>query len=355
MNNLHTGIILLVLIGYTSILKAQTTQSVKIKYSESGNYGVWMTKNLNTSKFTNGDLIQESKTEEQWIEFNKNKQPSWCNLYFNSENGPKYGKIYNWYAVNDLRGLCPIGWHIPTENEFSDLLYNRVENLKSTVGWYSYTTTHPIEDSRGILIGWRDRSWDGNGTNKTGFSGLPGGLIYKDGSFFSGSTGWWTSTEIDPTDSYFAGFESFAYSVKIKLFQNKDSIVKGEIQGVLSFVGGIGARYFNEGKRIKIFSESMNIPIENQIATTDAKGYFKFKNIPSGKYYFEIEYDSRQKNSKIPFIYDEIKGIQQDPQHTWVLVFNPDSNGSGLLEIEHNRGFYVRCVQDKTSVKLNSK
>ncbi|MFM7765029.1 MAG: FISUMP domain-containing protein, partial [Sphingomonadales bacterium] len=74
---------------------------------------VWMTKNLDVDKFRDGSSIPEAKTDEEWKKAGKNKQPAWC--YYNNDpaNGAKYGKLYNWYAVNDSRGLAPVGYHIP--------------------------------------------------------------------------------------------------------------------------------------------------------------------------------------------------------------------------------------------------
>ena len=70
-------------------------QSVKIGTQ------VWMTKNLNLDKFRNGDPIPKAETFEQWKKAGDNKQPAWC--YYNNDpaNGVKYGKLYNWYAVNN--------------------------------------------------------------------------------------------------------------------------------------------------------------------------------------------------------------------------------------------------------------
>ena len=82
---------------------------------------IWMTKNLNVKKFRNGDLIPESKTKEEWIKAAENGQPTWC--YYNNDklNGDKYGLLYNWYAVNDERGLSPLGSHIPSRQDIEDL------------------------------------------------------------------------------------------------------------------------------------------------------------------------------------------------------------------------------------------
>lgn len=65
---------------------------------------IWMTRNLNVDKFCNGDPIPETKTNEEWIKAGENGKPAWCYYDNDPANGEKYGKLYNWYAVNDPRG-----------------------------------------------------------------------------------------------------------------------------------------------------------------------------------------------------------------------------------------------------------
>jgi uncharacterized protein (TIGR02145 family) len=141
----------------------------------------WMKRNLNVSLFRNGDPIPEIKTIDDWAKANENKQPAWC--YYNNDpaNGEKYGKLYNFYAVNDPRGLAPQGWHIPTTAEWG-ILINLLggqdvagKKMKSKIGWNN----------------------DGEGTNESNFSALPSGYYSIDSSFLKiGSfSGWWTSTE----------------------------------------------------------------------------------------------------------------------------------------------------------------
>jgi hypothetical protein len=81
---------------------------------------VWMETNLNVDKFRNGDPIPEARTKEDWLSAAKNGKPAWC---YYENNGEKYGKLYNWYAVNDPRGLAPEGWHIPSDEELMDRVY----------------------------------------------------------------------------------------------------------------------------------------------------------------------------------------------------------------------------------------
>jgi hypothetical protein len=61
---------------------------------------IWSTKNLDVSNFRNGDIIPEAKTDEEWAKFGQEHQPAWCYYDNDPENGKMYGKLYNWYAVN---------------------------------------------------------------------------------------------------------------------------------------------------------------------------------------------------------------------------------------------------------------
>jgi len=73
---------------------------------------MWMVENLNVSTFKNGDKIPEAKTDEEWIIAGKEGKAVWCYYNFSLEKGKKFGKLYNWYAVNDSRDISPEGWHI---------------------------------------------------------------------------------------------------------------------------------------------------------------------------------------------------------------------------------------------------
>ncbi len=169
-----------------SVLQAQVKE-VKIGTQ------VWMTKNLNVSTFKNGDPITEAKTAEEWIMAGENKQPAWC--YFDNDptNGTKYGKFYNWYAVIDARGLAPNGYHIPTDTEWTKLIDYlggkevAGTKMKSSSGWYQ----------------------NGNGTNESGFNGLPSGGRSPDGPFAPiGSYGsWWSSSEENASFAWYRGLK----------------------------------------------------------------------------------------------------------------------------------------------------
>lgn len=101
----------------------------------------WMGTNLNTEYFQNGVLIQEAVDAEEWKRANELEQPAWC--YYNNDfnNGTVMGKLYNWYAVSDPRGICPVGWHLPNDEEWDELVeyYGGPKNagakLKGKNGW----------------------------------------------------------------------------------------------------------------------------------------------------------------------------------------------------------------------------
>jgi uncharacterized protein (TIGR02145 family) len=149
---------------------------------------IWMTENLNIEKFRNGDSIPQAKTNKEWELAGKKKQPAWCyyenrKIQDDPNNGDKYGKLYNWHAVNDKRGLAPIGWHIPTDDEWT--------TLSNNLGGY---------ENAGIRMkrsnGWKN---NGSGTDESGFNGLPAGLRGPLGDFdhIGEYASWWSSSEKD--------------------------------------------------------------------------------------------------------------------------------------------------------------
>ena len=154
-----------------------TNQDVKIGEQ------TWMVTNLNVTNFRNGDSIPQARTVDEWNLARQNQTPAWCN--YNDEDS----KWYNWYAVNDPRGLAPEGWHIPSDAEWTQLVEflgggkSAIAKLKSTDRW----------DPKEV------------GTNESGFSAKPDGAF--DGTWeFSCGIGvlaeWWTSTEASPENAW---------------------------------------------------------------------------------------------------------------------------------------------------------
>jgi uncharacterized protein (TIGR02145 family) len=82
---------------------------------------VWMKRNLDVEKFRNGTIIPQAKTREEWIKAGLLKKPAWCYVDNDPVIGMKVGKLYNWYAVTDKRGLAPKGWAIPSIEDWAIL------------------------------------------------------------------------------------------------------------------------------------------------------------------------------------------------------------------------------------------
>ena len=150
-------------------------------------YQVWMVDNLSTARFHKGDPILEAKTIEEWQRAANNGLPAWCYYENKPANGVKYGKLYNWYAVNDSRVIAPAGFHVPSDDEWTTLTdylgyVNAGKKMKSANGW----------------------KYGVNGNNSSGFKGLPGGNRSYDGTFTHiGDYGhWWSSSEyVNESDS----------------------------------------------------------------------------------------------------------------------------------------------------------
>ncbi|MFW6019916.1 MAG: fibrobacter succinogenes major paralogous domain-containing protein, partial [Bacteroidales bacterium] len=170
-------------------------------YVKIGNQ-VWMAENLNTAFFRNGDSIKHVKTNKEWRIAGANQKPAWC--YYRSEStNDKYGKLYNWYAVNDPRGLAPEGWHIPSDKEW--------KTLEKELGMsenYTERNAYNRGTNKGSKLAsnkelWKYKSWHDNAVvlnetfNSTGFNAVPAG--FRNGlDGISKSKGYrayfWTST-----------------------------------------------------------------------------------------------------------------------------------------------------------------
>lgn len=143
---------------------------------------IWMAENLNISTFRNGDIIPEAKTEAEWRKAGENGKPAWCYYDNDSKNLERYGKLYNWYAVNDPRGLAPIGWEVSEIKDWKEIERSLGEGSEWIAGWKIRTK----------------KMWQAcNGTNESGFSALPNGKRNDNGDFEgfnideSGNLGYW--------------------------------------------------------------------------------------------------------------------------------------------------------------------
>ncbi|MEI6090297.1 MAG: FISUMP domain-containing protein [bacterium] len=156
---------------------------------------VWLGCNLDVDTYRDGTPIPEVTNRDEWVKLTTG---AWCYYENDPAMGAIYGKLYNWYAVNDPRGLAPEGWHIPTDAEWTELS-DCLGGEKVAGGKLKSTGTNEIGDGL-----WS--SPNEGATNESGFSGLPGGFRFgTDYTIFAemGAMGlWWSSDEVTITNAW---------------------------------------------------------------------------------------------------------------------------------------------------------
>ena len=178
----------------------------------------WFAENLRSENYENGDAIPSNLSDSEWSSTTSGavavygEGSSTC--YKNSPDGDacdeswslgEYGRLYNWYAVDDARALCPSGWHIPTDGEWMtmEMALGMSEAEANDTGLRGTNQGRQLKTD----YGWNN---GGNGTNSSGFSGLPGGNRNISGFFYYGGDRghWWSSS---PSGS-FAWYRYLHYS-----------------------------------------------------------------------------------------------------------------------------------------------
>jgi len=164
----------------------------------------WMAENLNTSIYRNGDTIATGLDDLTW---SITTSGAWAYYSNEASNACPYGKLYNWYTCMDSRGLCPVGWHVPSDGEWTvltDFLGGEA------VAGGKMKTTGTVEAGTGL--------WNAPNTvatNSSGFSSTPSGDRYNDGIFYNvGNVAyWWSSSEIDANLSWGRGLNVLSESI----------------------------------------------------------------------------------------------------------------------------------------------
>lgn len=174
----------------------------------------WMAENLNVGHYRDGTPIPNLQDNYSWDEIPQkhdiedDEKCAWCYYENNEKYGKIYGKLYNWYAVNNPCGLAPKGWRIPSHKDWSELVsYIRDSELK--------------EDCDSIKLLEKGRShWRHSSrkvTNETGFTALPGGQRSYDGTFKDlKHYGYWWSTDHKVVDMFRANFRYITYKGPLK-------------------------------------------------------------------------------------------------------------------------------------------
>ena len=163
----------------------------------------WMAENLKVSHYRNGDLIPVVTDGATWSGLSTGAT-CWYNNDSTNYNCP-YGKLYNWFAVDDSRNLCPIGWHVPSDAEWA-VLEDYLGGSSIAGGKLKSTDT----------LYWTSPNIGAN--NNSGWSGLPGGFQSYFGSFsgFGFSSYWWSSTEYlsSAASQYMSAYSESIYKLE---------------------------------------------------------------------------------------------------------------------------------------------
>jgi len=166
---------------------------------------MWSTKNLDITSYRNGDPIPHVTDSAQWTNLTTG---AWC--WYNNDSATfaaVYGRLYNWYAITDVRGIAPNGWHVPTHGDWNQLIKNldpATDTNCVTNCFQSTTAAGPMK----ALTNW----WSPNtgATNSTGFSALPGGQRHNSGGFqYEGRFGYWWS--VTPYSDIYGWARSFYF------------------------------------------------------------------------------------------------------------------------------------------------
>lgn len=166
----------------------------------------WFAENLRTEHYANGDVIPGELINSELQNTAEGAQAIYSN---DASNLADYGRLYNWYAVDDARGLCPSGWLVPTDGEYTE--------LTDFLGGSSIAGTQMKSSPPD------DPAWDG--TNTSGFSALAGGFRLDDGNFYyGGSHGDFWSSSSAGTDAWFRILSSGSSVVYRNLNEPRDGV-----------------------------------------------------------------------------------------------------------------------------------
>jgi uncharacterized protein (TIGR02145 family) len=161
----------------------------------------WTTKNLNVSTYRNGDIIPEVKDSGEWLKLTTG---AWCYYDNDPKNGEIFGKLYNWYAVNDPRGLAPEGFHIPSDSEWDKLI--------------DYLGGYEVAGGKMKEIGSKNLNEPNIGAlNNISFNGFLGGFRYVKATFqnIRNEGDWWSLSQWDSSSESVSHRRMTSYSNSI--------------------------------------------------------------------------------------------------------------------------------------------
>ena len=159
----------------------------------------WMAENLNTNLYSDSTSIPEINDDETWIATNSG---AYCNYENSAINSDYLGSLYNWYAVNNTKGICPDGWYVPSDSEWAvlEMYLGMNSNNTNLVGWRGNMEGNMLKESGTDL--WISQSE--THINYSGFSAKPAGIRNFAGYFYyiNENATWWTSTESNEANAW---------------------------------------------------------------------------------------------------------------------------------------------------------
>jgi uncharacterized protein (TIGR02145 family) len=142
----------------------------------------WMCENLKTTRYQNGDPIQNVRDRLIWRDL---VTGAFCDYNFSDILAATYGHLYNWYAIDDPRNIAPLGWHVASMNEWETLLEYVFET--------GYGDGYFLKES-----GTSHWASPNSASNSSGFTALPGGVLYDNFGSLTELAFFWTSTDSSP-------------------------------------------------------------------------------------------------------------------------------------------------------------
>ncbi len=176
----------------------------------------WMAENLKVTHYRNGDIIPNVTDDDEWAEL---ETEAVC-VFDNKESNVKtYGRLYNWYAVNDMRKLAPKGWHVPTDEEWKELEKHLGMSETEANEYGSRGETANVGGKLKSIGTAHWKSPNDGADNSSGFSGLPGGYRYTNNGYYyymGDYAYFWSSSESSGDDAW-----------RRRLYNNNSEVYRG--------------------------------------------------------------------------------------------------------------------------------
>jgi uncharacterized protein (TIGR02145 family) len=213
----------------------------------------WLKQNLKVTHYKNGDAIAHAPANATWARL---RTGAYCNYDNNALYVPTYGRLYNWFAVNDRRGICPGGWHVASDAEWTVLTDLLGGNDVAGGKLKERGTAHWPSPNRGA-------------TDQVGFAALGGGYRANNEVFlgFGGIGSWWCSTESTANDAWANGIFNDAVNVDRGGYYEKKMgfsvrCIKDALSGINDRATGRDIRFYPNPARDRLFLTGQDSPVK---------------------------------------------------------------------------------------------